>query len=239
MSEEVERVRAVYARRRERAAREKGYFGFEGPAHVARVHERLARTLRLLSRHGFHPLGETRVLDLGCGEGGMLRRFTEWGAAPARLAGIDVRQDAIEQARALSPAIDLRVGTGSELPWPDGSFDLVCQHTVFTSILDTAIRQAVAAEMRRVLTRDGAVLWYDFMYDNPRNPDVRRVGKREITSLFPGFVLDLVRITLAPPLARRIPGPLLPVCYPMLAGFPLLCTHYLGILRRGPPAEAR
>jgi SAM-dependent methyltransferase len=239
MSDEVERVRAVYARRGELAARAEGYFGFESPAHVARVHERLARTLRLLYQHGFHPLGQTRVLDVGCGEGHLLRRFMEWGAAPARLAGIDVRPDAIERARMLCPVIDLRVGTGSELPWQDGSFDLVCQHTVFTSILDPAIRQAVALEMQRVLTTDGAVLWYDFMYDNPRNPDVRRVGKQEIASLFPGFVLDLVRVTLAPPLARRIPGPLLPVCYPLLSAFPLLRTHYLGILRRRLPGGAR
>jgi SAM-dependent methyltransferase len=235
MSDEVERVRAAYDRRRERAAGTRGYFGFEGPAHVARVHERLARTLRLLSRHGFEPLGQTRVLDLGCGDGSLLRRFVEWGADPGRLAGIDVRQDAIDRARALCSALDLRVGTGTAVPWPDGSFELICQHTVFTSILDPAIRQAVASEMRRVLTPDGAVLWYDFMYDNPRNPDVRGVGKGEIARLFPGFELDLIRITLAPPLARLMPGPLLPVCYPVLAALPLLRTHYLGILRRARP----
>jgi hypothetical protein len=92
--------------------------------------------------------------------------------------------------------------------------------------------------MLRVLTQGGAVLWYDFMYDNPRNPDVRGVRRREIAALFPGFSLDLVRITLAPPIARRIPVPLLPICYPLLAAFPVLRTHYLGVLRRPPSGGA-
>jgi len=107
---------------------------------------------------------------------------------------------------------------------------LVCQHTVFTSILDPTIKQQIAAEMARVLRPGGAVLWYDFMYNNPRNPDVRGIKADEIRSLFLAFQLHLRRITLAPFIARRLPELLLPVLYPLLATIPLLRTHYLGLL---------
>ena len=44
------------------------------------------------------------------------------------------------------------------------------------------------------------------------------------------MVLTLTRITLAPPVARRIPAPLLPLLYPALAALPFLRTHCLGVL---------
>ncbi len=126
--------------------------------------------------------------------------------------------------------MDVRAGSAAALPWRDGSFDLVLQQTVFTSILDGQMRRTVAAEMTRVLRPGGAVLWYDFVYDNPDNPDVRGAPAREVRGLFPGFAADLVRITLAPPIARRIPAAALPLLYPLLAALPFLRTHRLGLL---------
>jgi hypothetical protein len=84
--------------------------------------------------------------------------------------------------------------------------------------------------MIRVLRRKGAVLWYDFAYNNPRNPDVHGVGAREVRALFPGFDASLLRVTLAPPIARRLPERLLPVLYPLLSSISPLRTHYLGFL---------
>ena len=160
----------------------------------------------------------------------MLRQFLQWGAMPERLAGIELRPEPVQRALCLNPNLDVRCGSAVELPWPDGSFDLVGQHTVFTSILDSSMKQQIASEMSRVLRLGGAVLWYDFMYDNPLNPDVRGVKAGEIRSLFPGFGIHLRRITLAPPIARRLPEFLLPTLYPLLAVVPLLRTHYLGLL---------
>ena len=86
--------------------------------------------------------------------------------------------------------------------------------------------------MRRVLKPGESVLWYDFMYNNPNNPNVRGIKKHEIEDLFPGFFCMLKRITLAPPIARRIPESILPVLYPILSAFPFLRTHYLGLLTK-------
>ena len=179
---------------------------------------------------GYQLITNLDILDIGCGNGNMLRQFLQWGAAPERLAGIELRPEPVEKARHLNPNLDVRCGSAIELPWPDASFDLACQHTVFTSILDPAMKQQIAAEMSRVLRQGGAVLWYDFMYNNPSNPDVCGIQAGEIRSLFPGFEIHLRRITLAPFVARRLPESLLPVLYPLLAAIPLLRTHYLGLL---------
>jgi ubiquinone/menaquinone biosynthesis C-methylase UbiE len=171
-----------------------------------------------------------RILDLGCGEGNQLRQFVQWGATPANLAGIDLRENAVRRAAELAPGMDVRAGSAAALPWADASFDVVCQHTVFTSILDGAVRRNVAAEMTRVLRPGGAVLWYDFVYDNPSNPDVRGVPMREVRALFSGFAADLRRVTLAPPIARRLPVGALALLYPLLAALPFFRTHCLGVL---------
>lgn len=228
---ECEQVRIVeaYARRGARKAGSGEFFGHENVVHLLRIQERHRETLRLLAAYGFHPLSGMRILDVGCGDGNMLRQFLQWGAAPERLAGIELRPDPVQKARHFNPNLDVRCGSATELPWPDASFDLVCQHTALTSILDPAMKRQIATEMSRVLRPGGAVLWYDFMYNNPRNPDVRGVKAGEIRSLFPGFEIHLRRITLAPPIARCLPESLLPVLYPLLAAIPPLRTHYLGL----------
>lgn len=229
-TDEHQRILEAYQVRQARAQAKAGFFEYEDLAHVCRIHERYRETLRLLQAAGYDPLSDLYILDVGCGDGNMLRQFLQWGAAPERLAGIELRPEPVQRARHLNPNLDVRCGSATDLPWPETSFDLVCQHTVFTSILDSAMKQQIAAEMSRVLRPRGAVLWYDFMYSNPRNPDVRGVKADEIRSLFPGFGIHLRRITLAPPIARRLPESLLPVFYPLLASIPLLRTHYLGLL---------
>jgi len=215
------------------------FFGYEHPAHVYSVQERHREVMGLLSRSDYRPLTDVRILDVGCGDGNMLRQFLEWGAAPANLAGIDLQADAVDRARQLSPGVDVRCGSAAYLPWPTGYFDLVCQFTVFSSILDVDTRRRIASEMDRVLRPGKAIVWYDLAYDNPRNPDVRGVKPRHIRGLFPDYELRLRPITLAPPLARRLPVGLLPVVYPLLSAIPLLCSHLLGLLiKPGPAVEA-
>lgn len=225
---EQKRILEAYQTRKKRA--NAGFFGYENLAHVLRVQERHRETLRLLAGAGYHSLAGLRILDIGCGNGNMLRQFLEWGATPAHLVGLELRSEPVEQARHLNPALDIRCGSATTLPWATNSFNLVCLHTVFTSILDFEMKETIVAEINRVLGVGGAVLWYDFIYNNPRNPDVQGISLNEIRTLFPNYDVRLRRVTLAPPLARRLPTALLPVFYPLLATVPFLRTHYLGLL---------
>ena len=93
------------------------------------------------------------------------------------------------------------------------------------------MRRDVAAEILRVLRPGGVVVWYDFFVDNPRNPNVRGVHRRQIRALFHGCDVGLSRVTLAPPLARRI----VPISWGAAMAIEacrLLNTHYLGVIRK-------
>jgi SAM-dependent methyltransferase len=190
------------------------------------------RMLALLHDQGLAPLKERKILEIGCGNGHWLRELIKWGARPGNLAGVELLPERVAEARALcAPGVNIRQLNAARLDIAAESFDVVFQATVFTSILDARLKTAVAGEMMRVVNRGGLILWYDFRFDNPRNPDVRGVKKEEIRRLFPGCQVTLHRITLAPPLARLL-APVSWTGCQVLEKIPWLCTHYLGAIRR-------
>jgi hypothetical protein len=80
------------------------------------------------------------------------------------------------------------------------------------------------------------LIWYDFLFNNPKNPHVRGIGAREIRSLFPGCAVTLKRITLAPPIARRL-VPITWIGSLILERLFIFNTHYLGIIRKADNRE--
>jgi ubiquinone/menaquinone biosynthesis C-methylase UbiE len=226
---EVARIRKAYARRRQGHP---ATYSFLNPSHVLQIQERDSELLFVLSRHGVDRLDAKTFLEIGCGTGYWLRAFLQWGALPENVFGIDLLPERLEQARKLCPhGVSLQCGSAASLDLPDTSFDIVLQSTVFSSILDPRMKQRVAAEMLRVVKPGGFVLWYDFFLDNPRNPDVRGIRKREIRRLFPGCQIHIRRITLAPPIARLV-GRYSPLLYALLSRTKILCTHYLSLIRK-------
>jgi ubiquinone/menaquinone biosynthesis C-methylase UbiE len=197
-----------------------------------RLHEHALRgIIPMLRRASLFPLNGRRIADIGCGDGTWLLEFFQWGADPTDLCGIDLSAARVERARRRLPQADLRSGGASNLPWPDQSFDLVSQFTVFTSILDPALKRVIAAEMLRVLKPGGSILWFDFRVDNPANPHVRGVRASEIRSLFAGCEVELTSILLAPPLGRLVAGWSWPPAE-LLHPLPFLHTHYAGLIRK-------
>lgn len=224
---ETQRILDEYKRRENR--RRAAFFGYEDLAHLFRVHERYRKTLLLLEAHGYSSLSDLRILDVGSGNGNMLRQFMQWGAKPENLAGIELRQEPVDLALRLNPNIDIRCASATELPWQGGSFDLVSQHTVFSSILDWNMKKKIASEMMRVLKPGGLILWYDFWL-NPVNPQTQGIRPAEIKSLFPDCRYEFERITLAPPIARR----LVPLSWGgslFLESLKIFNTHYLVAIR--------
>ena len=97
------------------------------------------------------------VLDVGCGEGVLVRRLASLGA---RAVGVDPSAVALERARRAESSDTSRhfvEGTAEALPFPDTSFDVVVffnsLHHVPTESMDAAL-----AEAARVL-RPGGVLY--------------------------------------------------------------------------------
>jgi SAM-dependent methyltransferase len=224
---ELERIREAYSRR----VRDPQRYSLWEQGSLFRYQERQRATLRLLDRNGFRPLDELKILDVGCGNGGTLRDFVTFGASPENLAGVDLLEDRIESARRLSPRFDLRVANAAALPFADRSFDLALTFTMFSSIRDHELRQAVADEIVRVVRPGGAVLWYDF-WTNPFNPDVEPLGLDEVRRLFGREPADARRETLTPPVARLLASRSWVACH-LLAKLPLLRTHWLVLVRLG------
>jgi SAM-dependent methyltransferase len=201
---EIAAVRERYARRQGDDRR----YSLLRPAVLIATHERQRALADLLVDVGLSDLSAVRLLEVGCGSGSNLLELLRFGFAPEHLRGIELLPASFERARhSLPQATHLTLGdatgeAGAEVA--DESQDVVYQSTVFSSLLDDAFQQRLADRMWRWLRPGGAILWYDFIFDNPRNPDVRGVPVRRIRELFPYGSVRVRRVTLAPPLARLV-----------------------------------
>nr|WP_207185973.1 methyltransferase domain-containing protein [Rubrivivax gelatinosus] len=191
------------------------------------VQQRERSLLRRLAAVGVRSLAPLAITEVGCGGGGNLLELLRLGASPERLTGLELLPERHAQARRVLPeALTVWQGDASVAPVALSSQDLVLQYTVFSSLLDDSFQQQLAAAMWRWLKPGGAVLWYDFTVDNPKNRDVRGVPLARVRALFPEGRLRAERVTLAPPLARAACR-LHPALYRPLAALPGLCTHVL------------
>lgn len=196
--------------------------------------ERLRATAALLARHAPRPLAELQLLEVGCGHGGKLLELLQMGFVPEHLIGNELLPERLASARARLPAaLRLLPGDASTLALPTASLDLVLQATVFSSLLDPALRQRLALRLWQLLKPGGAVIWYDLRVDNPRNADVCGLPLAELERLFPQGRILARRVTLAPPLARAAAA-LHPALLPLLNGLPLLRSHLLAWIAKPP-----
>jgi len=181
--------------------------------------------LDLFTAAGLLDFARLRLIEIGCGSGGNLLRLLRWGFDPANLVGNELLPERLAAARRRLPQ-DVALIGGDACELGCEGFDIVYQSTVFSSILDEDFQKRLAKRMWEMAKPGGGILWYDFCYDNPRNPDVRGVPVRRIRALFPSTQVVVRRVTLAPPLARvvtRVSAGL----YSVFNSLPLLRTHAL------------
>lgn len=107
------------------------------------------------------------VLEVGCGTGLILQRL----APSCRSArGVDLSPGMLDKAR--ERGLDVQVGSATELPFPDDSFDMVCSFKVLAHVPD--IRRALQ-EMVRV-TKPGGHALAEFYNPASLRAVVKRVG---------------------------------------------------------------
>jgi len=227
VSKEKERLLREYERRDNEIAPE--VYARWNPVELFMRSGRLRLAAHMLRWAGVFPQPGDSCLEVGYGRLGWLGDLVAWGLAEGDLHGIELDERRAAEARRAFPGADLRVGDASDMPWPSGTFRLVVASTVFTSILDDRVRGQVAAEIGRVLAPGGALLWYDFAWNNPKNPAVRKVTRQQLLSLFPDLEGNIRSVTLAPPIARVV-VPWGRRLAATLETLPFLRTHLLAVL---------
>lgn len=226
---ERERIQTIYAER-DRLGK-KGEHAWHIP--VAAYQDSIKRRLltRALQKSIGNELSDVSALDVGCGIGGFLRMLVEYGANPTRLVGTEFLQDRLETARLMSPSgITWHLG-GLDQDF-GGDFDLVCAQTVFTSILDDALRKNLADKMWEHLKPGGWVLVFDFRYNNPSNKNVRKVTRKELLKWWPSTQTYYFTDMLAPPLARLFVSNSWLIVELITLLVPFLRSHFVYVVRK-------
>ena len=224
-SDEKARIRAVY--QEWHGGKELAPYAWHRPEVMEQDATRCRVAGGLLASTVGHDLGRLRIVDVGCGSGGFLRQLISWGACPGDLIGTEYQGDRLAQAMTAT-ARGVRWHLGDLDILDDGCLDLAVANTVFSSILDEQMRRQLAAEMWRVLKPGGWCMVFDFRYNNPSNPNVRRVSRRQVRNYWPAAAASRYQtLLLAPPIARRLSrAPRL--ASDLLATFvPLLRSHFI------------
>jgi ubiquinone/menaquinone biosynthesis C-methylase UbiE len=123
-----------------------------------RLHHQIAdEVAALLVRLAPNP---SRVLEVGCGTGYLLRELAEKFPAAQCLRGIDAapRMVAVARAMAIDTRLSFNVGFAEHLPYESKSFDLVVSTTSFDHWHD---QERGLAECARVLEPEGHLVLAD------------------------------------------------------------------------------
>ena len=127
---------------------------FIAPAeHYDRFMGRYAPTLAVALADAAGVAAGDRVLDVGCGPGGLAHELVARTGAE-RVAAIDPAAQFADACRERHPGADVRVGGAEALPWEDGTFDAALAQLViaFMGDPDQGVR-----EMARVTRPGGTV----------------------------------------------------------------------------------
>jgi SAM-dependent methyltransferase len=133
-----------------------------------------------------------RILDIGCGDGSLVRFFAKNGA---HATGVDISADVLARARAAKPVADetFTEARGESLPFPDASFDIAVYFNALHHV-PVAVQAKALREAARVLVAGGTLLVVEPIAEGPNfklvqpiddETEVRKAAKRELDRLPP------------------------------------------------------
>lgn len=142
-----------------------------------------------------------RILDVGCGAGGMLEPLSHFG----EVTGVDTSEELVALCHERGFE-DVKLASGYELPFPSGSFELL---TLFDVIEHVADDIRALRECHRVLAPNGCLFIstpaYQFLYANndrvahhERRYTVREVRRKLLAAGFTPTKLTYFNTLLFP-----------------------------------------
>jgi SAM-dependent methyltransferase len=167
------------------------------------------------------------MLEIGAGSGTNLPFFIQLGIPEENITANEILPERIQALRIKFPNTTIAKGFIQNQNFPEECFDIVFQSTVFSSVLDDSVRKEMAKKMKKWLKPNGIILWYDFIYNNPLNNEVRKVNKNEIINLFPDCKFKFYKVSLLPPLGRRVKN-----FYAFFNAFSFLRTHLIAEIKK-------
>ena len=100
----------------------------------------------------FEPIGDKRLLDVGCGHGALVKALTERGA---QVTGIDPHPQAVAAAKTAVPNARIEAASAEALPFDEAAFDgVVC----LNALHHTADPRKALDEMARVVVPGGRIV---------------------------------------------------------------------------------
>ena len=146
---------------------------------------KLALRERLLDKIPWR--GDEMVLDVGCGRG-LLTVDAAFRLASGTVVGVDVwHRGAVSGNRAASVLenatiegvenrVEVKEGDARELPFADGTFDVVVSNFVVHDLKNRADRGRMMREIARVLKLGGRVALVDFIFTDECVANLRKFG---------------------------------------------------------------
>lgn len=161
----------------------------------------------------------SRILDLGCGQGRLLSEQVECGRRS--VVGADSSVGMLKEARARGLSVPLVRARATELPFADGSFDVVLLFSVLTCVPHPADQAALFSGIRRVLRPGGVLVISDLLrQDDERN--VTRYGEGERRFGLPSVFALPEGVVLTHPTRARVEA--------LLGGFEVLALEPLEVV---------
>jgi ubiquinone/menaquinone biosynthesis C-methylase UbiE len=179
---------------------------------------------------------ETKVLDVGCGDGSSLLPFLRLGFEPGNLVGVDIRDEKIHIAQTRYPGLQFRSADASSLDFRDETFDIVQESMIFLQIPDNDLSLRIAREMLRVTKIGGHLVLSDWRFGKPGQQEFNPMNTKRISRLFAvgqqTVVRSVFRGSLVPPVGRFFSKNLPSMYFAVSRLFPILVGQKVTLLQR-------
>lgn len=224
--DEIDKIKSAYSKRAEKSQlyeRLGNFFYFN----IYAEFEKELRISRILRNENLD-IADLKLLEIGAGKGNSLLFFKRIGFKWENIYANELLDERFDILKKDFNNVNLLYGDFLKADIT-AKFDVIYQSLVFSSVLNTAMRQEMAEKMWHLVVPEGLIIWYDFKFDNPNNKDVRGVRKNEVLKYFPHAKnIRFYDVTLLPPIGRRVGK------YYNLVNFllPFLRSHYIAVIKK-------